>query len=111
MQGGGAGVRMDRPGLGHNTVEPPYFTAETWATTRRGKAMILPGGRACVRYGAQCARLGAGSRYNNCIVAERGATLCRDTVQPEAAILRSTPCDTMQGRCDTRGSVRHDARA
>ena len=31
--------------------------------------------RACMGHCAQCARLGAGSRYNDCIVAERGGDL------------------------------------
>ena len=58
-----------------------------------------------LRYDAQCPRLGAGSRYNNCIVAERGATLCHGIMQPGAEIWRSAPCDTSQGYYDTRGSA------
>ena len=61
MQRGGHNIARPRPR--HGVVGPRY-------------------GRARTRHVAQCARLGAGSRYNNCIVVERGATLCRDTVQP-----------------------------
>ena len=35
--------------------------------------------------------------------------MCRDTVQPGAAIRCSAPYDMAQGRCDTRGSTRHGA--
>ena len=90
VQRGGHDTARPRPR--HGVVGPQYF-------------------RARARHGAQCARLGAGSRYNNCIVAERGATLCLDTVQPEAAIWSSTPCDTAQGRCDMHDSARQGARA
>ena len=81
----------------------------TWqARTRPRHGVVgLRYGQACTRHGAQCARLGVGSRYNNCIVAERGATLCHDTVQPRAAIRRSSAPRYGAGGCDTRGRARN----
>ena len=61
--------------------------------------MIRPGG---LRYDAQCARLGAGLRYNNCIMAEWGATLCRNTVQPGAVIRRRGAATRTAARDTTR---------
>ena len=72
------------------------------STQRAGRALDTAR-RARARHSAQCARLGATLQYNNCIVAERGATLCCDTVQPGATIQRSSTPRYGAGACDTSG--------
>ena len=69
---------MDRPGLGHDTAEPACDTAGEGLQYGRDMGRDTAGraqGRAAARARGLASR---GSRYKNCIVAERGATLGRD---------------------------------